>query len=157
MIGITQIWERLGKANPYGIGPVVSLSATGPCNKRREINYIHLHVEDAQAIPVRDPAPCARSTRATSTEAGGGGILPSPYTTPSKCPGSSILREKFGYTPAPLLGSRARYTADHSCALFLAHSRPALRQKYQKIFKLPVHDRTMKPGVKLQVILCPFW
>jgi protein-tyrosine phosphatase len=63
MIGITQIWERLflgslldaerlGRANPHGIATVLSLSATAPCNTRREINYIHLHVEDAQAIPV---------------------------------------------------------------------------------------------------------
>ena len=64
MIDATQIWtrlylgslqdaERLARANPLGIGTVVSLSATGPCNTRREITYIHLHVEDAQAIPVR--------------------------------------------------------------------------------------------------------
>ena len=64
MIGITQIWERLflgslydaerlGRANPLGISAVISLSATGPCNTRCDINYIHLHVEDAQAIPVR--------------------------------------------------------------------------------------------------------
>jgi len=63
MIGITQIWERLflgslydaerlGKANPYDIGTVVSLSATVPCNTRLPITYIHLHVEDAQGIPV---------------------------------------------------------------------------------------------------------
>lgn len=63
MIGLTQIWERLflgslydaerlGKANPHGIGTVVSLSATLPCNTRPEITYVHLHVEDAQAIPV---------------------------------------------------------------------------------------------------------
>jgi hypothetical protein len=44
--------ERLAKANPFGIGAVVSLSATGPCNTRCEITYIHLHVEDGQAIPV---------------------------------------------------------------------------------------------------------
>jgi hypothetical protein len=64
LIGVTQIWERLflgslydaerlGRANPLGIGTVVSLSQTAPCNTRREINYIHLPVEDAQAIPVR--------------------------------------------------------------------------------------------------------
>jgi hypothetical protein len=64
MIDATQIWERLflgslydaerlGKANPLGIGAVVSLSATGPCNTRPEITYIHLHVEDAHQIPVR--------------------------------------------------------------------------------------------------------
>ena len=64
MIDATQIWERLflgslldaerlGRANPHCIGAVVSLSATGPCNTRPEITYIHLHVEDAQAIPVR--------------------------------------------------------------------------------------------------------
>src|ERR1035437_7793397 len=63
MIGLTQIWERLflgslydaerlGKANPHGIGTVVLLSATLPCNTRREINYVHLPVEDAQAILV---------------------------------------------------------------------------------------------------------
>ena len=28
----------------------MSLSATGPCNTRREISYIHLHVVDAQAL-----------------------------------------------------------------------------------------------------------
>jgi len=64
MIDATQIWERLflgslldaerlGRANPHCIGAVVSLSATGPCNTRPEITYVHLHVEDAQAIPVR--------------------------------------------------------------------------------------------------------
>jgi hypothetical protein len=63
MIGITQIWERLflgslydaerlGRANPLGISAVISLSATGPCNTRCDINYVHLNVEDAQAIPV---------------------------------------------------------------------------------------------------------
>ena len=63
MIGITQIWERLflgslydaerlGRANPLGLTTVVSLSATAPCNTRPEINYIHLHVEDAKEIPV---------------------------------------------------------------------------------------------------------
>src|ERR1017187_9755551 len=45
--------ERLAKANPHGIGAVVSLSATGPCNTRPGINYVHLRVEDAQAIPIR--------------------------------------------------------------------------------------------------------
>ena len=64
MIGITQIWERLylgslldaerlGRANPLGIMAILSLSATGPRNTRPEITYIHLHVEDAQPIPVR--------------------------------------------------------------------------------------------------------
>jgi hypothetical protein len=63
LIGVTQIWERLflgslydaerlAKANPHGIGAVVSLSATGPCNTRPEITYVHLHTEDAQPIPV---------------------------------------------------------------------------------------------------------
>jgi hypothetical protein len=62
MIGVTQIWERLflgglydaerlGRANPLGIMTVVSLSQAAPCNMRREINYIHLPVEDTQAIP----------------------------------------------------------------------------------------------------------
>jgi protein-tyrosine phosphatase len=45
--------ERLGKANPLGITAILSLSATGLCNTRPEITYIHLHVEDAQPIPVR--------------------------------------------------------------------------------------------------------
>ena len=64
MIDATQIWERLflgslydaerlGKANPLGITAILSLSATGLCNTRPEITYIHLHVEDAQPIPVR--------------------------------------------------------------------------------------------------------
>jgi protein-tyrosine phosphatase len=64
LIDATQIWERLflgslydaerlGNANSLGLATVLSLSATGPCNTRREITYIHLHVEDAQAIPVR--------------------------------------------------------------------------------------------------------
>jgi hypothetical protein len=64
MIGITQIWERLflgslydaerlGKADPLGLTTVVSLSATGPCNIRPPITYIHLHVEDTQPILVR--------------------------------------------------------------------------------------------------------
>jgi protein-tyrosine phosphatase len=63
MIDATQIWERLflgslydaerlGKANPHGIGAVVSLSATLPCNTSRDITYVHLHVEDTRAIPV---------------------------------------------------------------------------------------------------------
>jgi hypothetical protein len=61
LIGITQICERLflgslydaerlGRANPLGIETILSLSATAPCNTRRGINYIHLHVEDAQPI-----------------------------------------------------------------------------------------------------------
>ena len=41
------------KRTPHGIGAAVSLSATGPCNTRCGINYVHLHVEDAQAIPIR--------------------------------------------------------------------------------------------------------
>jgi len=64
MIDATQIWERLflgslydserlGKANPHGIATVLSLSATMPCNTRRDINYVHLHVEDTQPILVR--------------------------------------------------------------------------------------------------------
>ena len=64
MIDATQIWERLflgslydaerlGRANPLGITAILSLSATGPCRTRPPINYIHLHVEDAQPIPVR--------------------------------------------------------------------------------------------------------
>ena len=64
MIDATQIWERLFlgslydaerlcRANPHGIATILSLSATGPCNTRPEITYVHLHVEDAQAIPVR--------------------------------------------------------------------------------------------------------
>jgi protein-tyrosine phosphatase len=63
MIDVTKIWERLflgslydadrlRVANPLGITTVVSLTETAPCNTRREISYIHLHVEDAQAIPV---------------------------------------------------------------------------------------------------------
>ena len=63
MIDVTQIWERLflgslydaerlARANTLGISAVISLSETGPCNTRREINYIRLHVEDAQEIPV---------------------------------------------------------------------------------------------------------
>ena len=63
MIDVTKIWERLflgslydadrlRVANPLGITTVVSLTETAPCNLRREINYIHLPVTDAQAIPV---------------------------------------------------------------------------------------------------------
>ena len=64
MIDVTKIWgrlflgslldaERLGRPNPHCIGAVVSLSATVPCNTRRDINYVHLHVEDTQPILVR--------------------------------------------------------------------------------------------------------
>ena len=64
MIDGTKIWcrlylgsmfdaQRLAKANPFGISAVISLSETGPCNTRREINYVHLHVEDTQPILVR--------------------------------------------------------------------------------------------------------
>ena len=63
MIDVTKIWERLylgslldaerlRKANPFGISAVISHSETGPCNTRPEITYIHLHIEDAQPIPV---------------------------------------------------------------------------------------------------------
>ena len=63
MIDVTKIWdrlflgslldaERLAKVNSLGISAVISLSETGPCNTRPEITYVHLHVEDAQAIPV---------------------------------------------------------------------------------------------------------
>ena len=64
MIDVTKIWERLflgslydaerlAKANPFGISAVISLTETGPCNTRRGINYVHLHVEDTQPILVR--------------------------------------------------------------------------------------------------------
>ena len=43
------VWEG---QNPLGISAVISLSETGPCNTRPEITYIHLHIEDAQPIPV---------------------------------------------------------------------------------------------------------
>jgi protein-tyrosine phosphatase len=64
MAGVTQIWarlylgsledaERLARVNALKITTVVSLSEDAPCNTRPEITYIHLHVEDAQAIPAR--------------------------------------------------------------------------------------------------------
>jgi protein-tyrosine phosphatase len=63
LISITRVWEglflgglldaeRLGKANPFGISVVISLSETAPCNLRPDVTYIHLAIEDAQAISV---------------------------------------------------------------------------------------------------------
>jgi protein-tyrosine phosphatase len=61
---MTQIWERLfiggiadaerlAVANPAGINTVVSLSETPVENKRRDINYFHLPIEDGEPVSVR--------------------------------------------------------------------------------------------------------
>ena len=61
LLAITQVWERLfvgglldaermGKENPFDISVVISLSETAPCNIRPNVTYIHLPIEDAQAI-----------------------------------------------------------------------------------------------------------
>ena len=60
----TQVWERLyiggiadaeelAAGNPYRITTVVSLSETRVESKRREINYLHLPIEDDLPVPIR--------------------------------------------------------------------------------------------------------
>jgi protein-tyrosine phosphatase len=60
----TQVWERLwlgglsdaetlAEGNPHCITTVVSLSEIPVENKRRGICYLHLAVEDAEPVPVR--------------------------------------------------------------------------------------------------------
>ena len=60
----TQVWERLyiggiadaeelAAGNPYRITTVVSLSEIPVETKRRDINYLHLAVEDDEAVPIR--------------------------------------------------------------------------------------------------------
>ena len=59
----TQVWERLyiggiadaeelAAGNPYRITTVVSLSEIPVETKRRDINYLHLAVEDDEAVPI---------------------------------------------------------------------------------------------------------
>lgn len=61
---MTQVWERLfiggiadaeqlADANPSGITTVVSLSEIPVEAKRRDINYLHLPIEDDVLVPVR--------------------------------------------------------------------------------------------------------
>jgi protein-tyrosine phosphatase len=61
---MTQVWERLfiggiadaeqlADANPSGITTVVSLSEIPVEAKRRDINYLHLPIEDDVPVPVR--------------------------------------------------------------------------------------------------------
>ena len=61
---MTKIWERLfiggiadaeqlAEGNPHCITTVVSLSEIPVENKRRGICYLHLAVEDAEPVPVR--------------------------------------------------------------------------------------------------------
>ena len=60
----TQVWERLyiggiadaeelAAGNPYRISTVVSLSEAPVESKRREINYLHLSIEDDVPVPIR--------------------------------------------------------------------------------------------------------
>jgi protein-tyrosine phosphatase len=62
---MTKIWERLfiggiadaeqlAEGNPHCITTVVSLSEIPVENKRRGICYLHLAVEDAEPVPVRE-------------------------------------------------------------------------------------------------------
>lgn len=59
----TQVWERLwlggladaeelAACNPHGITTVVSLSEIPVERKSRDINYVHLPIEDAEPLPV---------------------------------------------------------------------------------------------------------
>jgi len=61
---MTQIWERLfiggiadaeelAAGNPSGITTVVSLSEIPVESKRRDINYLHLPIEDGEPVPER--------------------------------------------------------------------------------------------------------
>jgi protein-tyrosine phosphatase len=61
---MTQIWERLfiggiadaeelAAGNPHGITTVVSLSEIPVEHKRRGTSYLHLPIEDAEPVPVR--------------------------------------------------------------------------------------------------------
>ena len=61
---MTQIWERLflgsfidaeelAEGNPHRITTVVSLSEIPVERKRRDINYLHLPIEDAEPVPAR--------------------------------------------------------------------------------------------------------
>jgi protein-tyrosine phosphatase len=60
----SQVWERLwvggladadelAAGNPHRISTVVSLSDTPVESKRRDINYLHLPIEDDVPVPVR--------------------------------------------------------------------------------------------------------
>lgn len=45
--------EELASANPYRISTVISLSEFPVESKRRGINYLHLPIEDDEAVPIR--------------------------------------------------------------------------------------------------------
>jgi protein-tyrosine phosphatase len=45
--------EELAADNPSGITAVISLSEIPVGNKRKGINYLHLPIEDAEPVPVR--------------------------------------------------------------------------------------------------------
>jgi protein-tyrosine phosphatase len=61
---MTRIWERLwvggltdaqrlAKGIPNHIDTVISLCEAGAASKRRGMNYLHLPIQDAEPIPVR--------------------------------------------------------------------------------------------------------
>ena len=69
---MTQIWERLflgsladaeelAAGNPHGITTVVSLSEIPVERKRRGISYLHLPIEDAEPVPVRQFSPILKT------------------------------------------------------------------------------------------------
>ena len=60
---MTRIWERLYlgsfadaqrlvRANPNGITTVISLSESSVSARRRDVNYLHIPIEDDQPVPV---------------------------------------------------------------------------------------------------------
>ncbi len=61
---MTRIWERLWlggladaeqlvKSNPHGITTVISLCEASVTSKRRDVNYVHLPIDDHQPVPIR--------------------------------------------------------------------------------------------------------
>ncbi|MGO9336136.1 MAG: dual specificity protein phosphatase family protein [Terracidiphilus sp.] len=61
---MTEVWERLyigsladaerlADGNPHGISTVISLSEIPVERNRRDINYVHLPIEDDEPVPVQ--------------------------------------------------------------------------------------------------------
>jgi protein-tyrosine phosphatase len=43
---------RLARANPNGIATVISLCEVSVSARRRDVNYLHIPIEDEEAVPV---------------------------------------------------------------------------------------------------------
>ena len=68
----SQVWERLwvggladaeglAEGNPHGISTVLSLSEIPVESKRRDVNYLHLPVEDGEPVPARKLDPILKA------------------------------------------------------------------------------------------------